>query len=111
MYKRPKVYIAGKITGLEEDVYLRHFSKMERFVKEDFNGKAYNPAKRGRTLTILYKILKRRPPTWKEYMVYALKHLMKCDMILFLDNWSDSKGARLEHSIAEALGLTILYEK
>jgi hypothetical protein len=46
---------------------------------------------------------------WEEYMRNSLKHLMDCEGIALLPNWEDSKGARLEHTIAVALGMDVLY--
>lgn len=42
-------------------------------------------------------------------MAVCLWHLVKCDMVVFLDNWQDSKGARIEHRVARLLGKKIIY--
>lgn len=44
---------------------------------------------------------------WEWYMREALKMLLKCDSVLMLPGWQNSKGACLERSVAEALGMPI----
>ena len=39
-----------------------------------------------------------------------IKALCDCDGIFFLCNWKGSKGAKIEHEIAQHLGLEMLYE-
>jgi hypothetical protein len=48
--------------------------------------------------------------TYVEYMRFDIRALTFCDSIYMLNGWQDSKGARLEKLIAEAIGLKILYE-
>lgn len=44
---------------------------------------------------------------WEWYMRACLKMLTDCDEILMLVGWQKSRGARLEHYIAEKLGVKI----
>ncbi len=39
-----------------------------------------------------------------------VKALCECDVIYMLSNWTDSKGAIIEHTIAMYLGLKVQYE-
>ena len=39
-----------------------------------------------------------------------VKALCECDIIYMLSNWTDSKGAIIEHTIAMYLGLKVQYE-
>lgn len=48
---------------------------------------------------------------WKEYILDDIVQLFNCDSIYLLDNWQDSKGARIEHFIAQELGMMILAEE
>lgn len=41
---------------------------------------------------------------WSEYMKADIQMLLGCDGILLLPGWQNSRGARLECSIADALG-------
>lgn len=45
--------------------------------------------------------------TWDWYMREALKMLLECDEVVLLPGWQESRGARIERSIAEVLGMPI----
>lgn len=42
-------------------------------------------------------------------MIICLWHLMKCDTVVFMDNWQDSRGARIEHRAARFFDKQIIY--
>lgn len=44
---------------------------------------------------------------WEFYIREDLKALLHCDEIAMLPNWRESRGATLEHHIAEALGMRV----
>jgi hypothetical protein len=48
---------------------------------------------------------------WKVYMSACLMAIVNCDAIYMLRGWQLSKGAKLEHTIAEELGIKIVYEE
>lgn len=93
-----KVYISGAITNNPN--YKKDFAIAEKSLKEQ-GYKVFNPASLGEV----------DGWTWKDYMKRDIKQLMECDAILLLDNWVNSKGARLEAIIAKNLGLKILSER
>lgn len=43
--------------------------------------------------------------TWEDYMRACLPMLATCDYIYLLPGWEDSRGARLEKQVADALGI------
>ena len=45
--------------------------------------------------------------SWEACMRSDIAELVKCDAIQLLHGWENSKGATLEHHIAERLGLQI----
>lgn len=47
---------------------------------------------------------------WKFYMEICLKELLHCDGIYMLDNWKESRGARIEYGIASELGIKVIHE-
>jgi hypothetical protein len=49
------------------------------------------------------------PPcgTWEGWMRQAIGQLVRCDTIMLLQGWQDSRGARIEHDLATKLGLRI----
>ena len=94
-----RVYISGKITGLDIKVAESLFEQMENQLK-DVGHNPINPC----------KILPYHPNyTWEEYMLADVKMLFSCDAIVMLDNWHLSKGAKIEHAIAQQMGLEIYY--
>lgn len=88
-----KVYISGKITGNPN--YEEEFSLREKTLRE--NGYlTINPVTEGK------RLLKElgREPTWEDYMNMSYHLIDECDGVSYLDNWKDSKGAKLEHEYA-----------
>ena len=45
------------------------------------------------------------------YMRHSIEQLLSCDAILMINGWRYSQGAKLEHTIANAIGMQILYYK
>lgn len=97
--KKHKYYISGKISGLEESVALKKFNKIEEMYRGA--GTVINPFK--------IKANQKKGLTWEQYMANDIKELLKCDVIIMLDNWGNSRGARIERAIAIELGLQIIY--
>ena len=92
-----RVYIAGPMTGLP-----------------DFNYPAFNAAAaklRALGLEVLNPAENPPPPcgTWTGYMRMALRQLVECDRVVLLPGWSDSKGALIERSLAQALGMDVAH--
>lgn len=90
-----KVYIAGKITGLEN--YKEKFADAEKELAE----KGYlcmNPS-------ILNEGFE-----WKEYMHICLSMLDVCNTIYLLDNWQQSEGAKTELQYAIKKNKKIIYQ-
>lgn len=95
-----KIYISGKITGLDLQKAKSNFR--EAHINLTAQGShAVNP---------MIEVVYHSGKTWSDYMVGALKLLLDCDAIFMLKNWEESKGAKLEYHIAKELGLKILYE-
>lgn len=90
-----KVYIAGKITGLEN--YKALFNKAEGMLWAR-DHVVMNPA----VLPDGFE--------WKDYMPICFAMINACDMVYMLDNWEDSKGAKLEKHYAEAMGKVVVYD-
>lgn len=95
-----KVYISGKITGLELHEAERLFEQGEDFVRLQ----GHEPINPMKVLPYADHL------TWKDYMVADLHALLDCDAIYMLDNWESSKGATLELHIANGLGLPCFFQ-
>jgi len=91
-----KIYIAGKITGLSN--YQDKFNRAERMLAA-LGHKVMNPS-----------ILPDTFP-WEAYMPICYAMIDACDSIYLLDNWTDSKGANLEHEYALKKGKVIIFEE
>ena len=100
-----KIYLSGKITGLDKEVYTRQFERAESFYKTS-GFDVINPVKIGE------EVLKQNPSAkWEDFMQKDLEALKTCTHIALLEGWEESKGAKMEKTEAEKLGLEIMYLK
>lgn len=94
---KKKIYIAGPMTGLPglnfpafhgEAVWLRAMGN-----------EVINPAE-----------INLDPTTrWEDFMRADIAQLVTCDRIHLLEGWEKSRGATLEHHIAQSLGMEITF--
>ena len=93
--KKPKIFISGKMTGLEPEVYKANFTKAEEYLKEKLNVfEVINPCK---------IVLDSDEPA--EQMLQILKIISQCEAVYFLDNWKSSNGSQCEYWFAKMLGI------
>lgn len=89
-----RIYIAGKITG--DEGYREKFAS-EEVALQEAGHQVMNPA-----------IL----PDGFEYHQYLRINkamLRACDAVMFLPDWHQSRGARIEQQWAQKMGKAILY--
>ena len=87
-----KVYIAGKISG--DPNYRAKFRAVScRFTLPGVS--VLNPA----------ELPEGMAPG--DYMAVCLPMLLQADLVVFLPDWQDSRGARIEHALAEYAGKAI----
>lgn len=99
--KQQRIYISGKISGLDMKVAENYFETVEKQL-QTAGHIPVNPM----------KVVEYHPDhTWHHYMAKDIEALLYCDAILMLDNWTDSKGAKIEHGIAVGLGIPVYYTK
>lgn len=96
--KLPKVYIAGKITGMDWKEAKEKFRRVQ-IILEECGYEVENPCD--------HQI---ENGTWEAYMKQGLHAMLDCGGVLALDNWKESRGARIEVKLALDLGLFVLYE-
>lgn len=100
-----RIYLSGKITGLEKEVYTKQFARAESFYKTS-GFDVINP------VTIGEAVLKNNPKAkWNDFMQEDLKALRTCTHIVLLEGWEESKGAKMEKAEAEKMGLEIMQLK
>ena len=100
-----RVYLSGKITGLEKEVYTKTFARAEQhYLSAGYE--VINPVKIGEALLSLNPKAK-----YEDFMIRDLEALSTCTHIALLEGWEDSKGALREKKEAEKLGLEIMQYK
>lgn len=95
MNKPTKIYIAGKIAGDPE------YKKKFDYAAIQLSGEGeivLNPAELPEGMNEA------------DYMRICFSMMESADIIYMLRDWRDSKGATLEHSYAEYIGKSIIYE-
>lgn len=88
---RTKVFISGKISGLEYNVAYGKFSNAERMLQQ-MGYATVNPMK-----------ICKRNWCWLRCMIKCLWAIMWCKKVYQLPDWKDSKGARIEYRWAKLL--------
>ena len=99
------VYLSGKMSGLEKDVYEKNFQQAELFYRA-CGFEVVNPCH------ISAEVLKNKPNAeYEDFMKADLKALAGCSHIAMLEGWETSCGAKRELMEAQTLGLVVVYFK
>ena len=94
-----KIYISGKITGMEEEAALL-FEQAEQELRA-MGFEPVNPMKLNHD----------HDKSWESYMKVCIKALCECDIIYMLKNFNDSPGAWWEREIARRLNIKVIYQR
>ena len=89
--RRTKVFISGKVSGIEYYVAYQTFANADRTLSA-----------MGYTVVNPMKLCKKRW-SWLRCMARCLWAIIFCDKIYQLDNWQESRGARIEQKWAKLL--------
>ena len=103
--KRDKIYISGKISGLDFDEACRRFGDAEKHLQK-LGYRTSNPTK----MTLCVWLAQHghyRLCLWLQLLWMSAT----CQCIYLLDGWHTSDGARAERAVARVMGLTALYEQ
>lgn len=117
---KPKIYIAGPMSGYEQFNFPAFFKAEERFIK--FGFEVFNPA--GADVDaygedIFYESEDGDTIDLEKNSNFSLRDALAKDLswicreatdIYMLAGWENSKGAKAEHALAVALDLEMWYE-
>jgi hypothetical protein len=95
-----KIFISGKISGLDRVEYLENFNKIERKLLAIGAKNIFNPAKEIDPGT-----------SWTAAMEICYKEIETSDIVIFQHNWRDSIGARREFETAYSKCKMIHYDR
>ncbi|MFW2137128.1 DUF4406 domain-containing protein [Chryseobacterium sp. TY4] len=97
--RKPKIYIAGKISGEPiHSVTLKFGRAQSKFEAKDYE--VLNPL----------AIVNDWHTTWDNAMRKCIAAMMTADEIYMLRDWNRSRGAQIERDIALQLKMKISYE-
>jgi hypothetical protein len=94
-----KIYLAGKISGRPLGEAQHHFGMQAAELRA-----------KGHEVINPFELHDTYEKEWHEFMRVDIKALCDCDAIVMLMGWGCSRGARLEHYIAEQLEIKIFEE-
>lgn len=99
-----KVYISGKISGLDLKEAYNNFKEASDAVT------AYYAEKGEKVQIVNMMETPRIQMSWADYLIRDLMFLKYCDAIAFMNNWNDNTyGVKVEKTFAEGLGIEQLY--
>lgn len=98
-----KMYISGKITGLDINEAQRLFQEAEDYLIKQGH-EPVNPFK-------VFPFEQSANHTWKQCLLADIEALFECQGIYMLANWVDSRGARIEKAIAHELELELYFQR
>lgn len=88
---KPRIYLAGPMTGLPLDNYPAFHVEAARLraIGYHVESPAENP----------------RQDSWLAYMRQSIRQMLTCDAVALLSGWEKSRGALIEHGLAISLGI------
>lgn len=95
---KEKIFISGKISGYHYYYAYQKFAKTDKYLSK-LGYKVVNPM-----------CLCQRNWSRLRCMAVCLWNLIHCDTIYMLEDWKDSRGARIEYTIACLLRKDIIFQ-
>ena len=99
------IYLCGPFTGRKPQEAVKHFSGIERMIRERTSREAFN----GQAWIVNPMILCEPDMNWHKAMRTCISSLVKCDGIALLQGWQRSKGAALELKLAQDLHMPVIF--
>lgn len=94
-----KIYISGKISSTDLKETRKCFAAVAKAMKR-LGYEPVNPLENGLS----------EHDNWEAHIAKDIADLLQCKAIYMLQDWQESKGARIEHYIATEIGIPIMYE-
>jgi hypothetical protein len=106
------VYIAGPMSGMPKLNHSAFNDAEDRLVSSSIFTRVFNPATTDKDYpqNKLEDMALKDKVYRKNVITRDLHNLLECDCIYMLTGWENSKGARVEHALANYLDLKIFYE-
>lgn len=101
-----KAFISGKVSGEDFKQCSEKFLTAEYILRKKGFKEIYNPIKSVKVTPTLSK-----DDQWVEAMEQCIPEVLKADTVYFLADWQQSKGARIEHSIAKNNNKRMMYQE
>lgn len=103
---KPRIYVAGPMTGLPNNNWEAFFHKEDMLLKEGWD--VVNPARMDKDAGL-------DPHNMNDYSYEScasrdIEALKSCQAIYMMDGWQHSKGACWERALAKHWGITRYYE-
>lgn len=95
------VYLSGPMSGLPEHNFPAFNAAAHALRQIGYS--VVNPAEFKTDTTAMTEA-----QAWRAYMQVDIKALVDCDGIVMLPAWPESRGATLERSIAQGLGMRVM---
>jgi hypothetical protein len=96
-----KIYLCGPITG--DPDYEQHFLKAEEAILNKINSEGLQI----KTINPSQFPLKKEP--WEICLRYSIRTMLSCDGVALLQGWENSRGCRMELSLAGQLKIPVVY--
>ncbi len=97
MTDRPKLYISGPMTGIDDDNRPAFAAAARQLRAAGYE--VVSPAELDDN--------ERVPMTWHDYLRRDIKVLMDCDAVATLPGWRESRGAKVETNLAMSLDMPV----
>lgn len=89
------VYLAGPMTGIPDHNFPAFTEAAKRLRAQ------------GYTVISPHELHEHTDRDWEYYIRHALRTLLDCDAVVLLPGWANSRGARLEKTVADAVGMPV----
>jgi hypothetical protein len=96
VYKR--AFISGPVTGMPDANRAAFHEAAARLRRMGYE--VENPADNADFLPT--------PPDWRAWMTLALNQLLRCECVIMLPGWENSRGAKIERQLAIGLGMDVM---